>query len=173
MTAYNIILQGVGILGIIASIISFQCRRHKPLMIFRTLNELLFAVQYLMLGAYTGMAMNIVGCIRNMMFAKMVEKEKNTIPARIFFSTAFIVFCLATWAGAKSILIGVAKVISTFAYGSKSTGIVRLLVLFTSIAWLSYNFMVGSYAGFACEAISICSILTGIIRIDILKKKVC
>lgn len=169
MTKYEIIMQGVGVLGIIASIISFQCKRHKPLMVFRTLNEFLFAIQYCMLGAYTGMAMNIIGCTRNLIFAKQVEKGKNTVPARIAFSVAFILFCIATWAGAKSILIGVAKVISTFAYGSKSTGVVRLLVLFTSVAWLIYNFMVGSYAGFACEAFSICSIVTGIIRIDILK----
>ena len=96
MTIYNFVLQGVGVLGIIASILSFQCKRHKPLMIFRTLNEALFAVQYIMLGAYTGAAMNIVGSTRNIIFTKMVEKGKDTKILRAVFSAVFIIFCLAT-----------------------------------------------------------------------------
>ncbi len=170
MTIYNFVLQGVGVLGIIASILSFQCKRHKPLMIFRTLNEALFAVQYIMLGAYTGAAMNIVGSTRNIIFTKMVEKGKDTKILRAVFSAVFIIFCLATWDGVKSILVGIAKVISTFAYGSSSTAFVRIMIFFTSTAWLIYNLMVGSYAGFACEAFTLCSIIAGIIRIDIMKK---
>lgn len=170
MTAYNFIVQALGIAGIVASILSFQCKRHKPLMCLRTANELLFGIQYLMLGAYTGMLANFIGCARNIIFTKMVEKEKNTMNMRLLFSAAFIAMSFFTWAGFKSILIGIAKVVSTYAYGSKSTGFVRIMILITSSIWLFYNFTVKSYAGCACEIFTLCSIITGIIRIDILKK---
>mgnify|MGYP004474564037 FL=1 len=117
-----------------------------------------------------GAAMNIVGSTRNIIFTKMVEKGKDTKILRAVFSAVFIIFCLATWDGVKSILVGIAKVISTFAYGSSSTAFVRIMIFFTSTAWLIYNLMVGSYAGFACEAFTLCSIIAGIIRIDIMKK---
>ena len=170
MTAYNFIVQALGVAGIISSIISFQCKEHKPLMRLRTANELLFGLQYLMLGAYTGMLANFIGCVRNIIFTRMVEKKKSTMNMRFLFSVLFIAMSLFTWAGFKSILIGVAKVMSTYAYGSKNTGFVRIMILLTSSVWLFYDAAVKSYAGCACEIFTLCSIIAGIIRIDILKK---
>lgn len=168
---YQFIIQAIGVIGILSSIISFQCKRHKTLMLFRTGNELFFALQYFLLGAYTGMAMNLVGCLRNTIFSKMVEEKKNTMPMRFLFSGLFLLFSICTWAGLESILIAFAKIISTFAYGSKNTTLVRLLILVTSSSWLVYNIIVRSYAGCACELFTICSILVGIIRFDLKGKK--
>lgn len=168
---FNIFVQLIGVMGIIFSILSFQCKKHKPLMLLRTANELFFALQYILLGANTGAAMNIIGCSRNLIFAKMVEKGKSTVKMRVAFSVIFLMFSIFTWSGFKSILVGIAKVISTFAYGSASTGIVRVLIFITSISWFVYNVIVGSYAGCVCEFLTMCSIVVGIIRIDIPKKK--
>lgn len=164
-----IFVQALGVLGIIASIFSFQCRRHQNIMVFRTLNEVLFAVHYFFLGAYTGVAMNIIGSVRNMLFAKLVKENKSTLLMRWLFSAVFLIFAAFTWAGAKSILSGIAKVVSTFAYGSSDTKILRFLALGTSTAWLIYNITVGSFAGFINEFMTIVSVIIGIIRIDILK----
>ena len=76
MTPKEILIQGIGVLGILASILSFQCRKHSRILALRTANELLFAVQYAMLGAYTGMAMNLVGCVRNTVFSAQVRRGK-------------------------------------------------------------------------------------------------
>lgn len=158
------IAQIAGILGIVASVLSFQCKKHKPLLILRTANELLFGVQYCLLGAYTGMAMNIVGSTRNLIFVKMVEKDKNTLPARIIFSAAFLVFCAFTWDGLKSVMVGIAKVVSTFAYGNKNVALVRILIFFTSAAWFTYNFLVGSTTGCINEFLNILSIIIAVCR---------
>lgn len=171
MTAYDIFVQAIGVIGIISSVLSFQCKNHKPLMIFRTGNEFFFAIQYFLLGAYTGTAMNILGCTRNLIFTKMVEKNKSTVKMRVVFSALFLIFSIFTWSGFKSILVGIAKVLSTVAYGSSNTAFVRILILITSISWFTYNFMVKSYAGCVCEFFTICSIIVGIIRIDLVKEK--
>ncbi len=164
---YNVFVQGIGVLGIIASIISFQCKKHKNIMIFRTATEMLFAVQYFFLGAYTGVAMNVFGSLRNMVFMDMVKKDKNTMIMRYVFSGIFLLFIALTWEGSKSLLSGLAKVTSTFAYGSSNTRVVRIMILLTSTSWLIYNLIVGSYAGFLCELLTIVSIITAIIRIDL------
>lgn len=168
ITLYEFVLQGVGVLGILAAVLAFQCKKHKPLTILRTANEMLFAVQYFMLGAYTGTAMNLVGSLRNLVFIKMVERNKSTKKACFLFSAMFLIFSVFTWEGSKSILVGIAKVVSTFAYGNKNTSVVRILILMTSLSWFVYNFLVKSYAGCVCEAFTIVSIISGIIRIDIL-----
>lgn len=161
-------IQSLGVFGIIASIISFQCKKHNRILLFRTLNELLFGVQYILLGAYTGAAMNFVGCVRNTIFSKKVEHKKDTTIPIIIFSILFTVFGIATWQGPKSILIIVAKVLSTLAYGNKNTTIVRCIVLTTSSSWLLYNIFVNSIAGVACEVFTLCSLISGIIRLDII-----
>lgn len=168
---WDIVTEAVGILGIVAAVIAFQCKRHRNLMIFRTANELLFAVQYGMLGAYTGMAMNLLGSTRNITFAYMVEHKKSTVAARWIFSAVIVAFILLTWEGPKSLLSGIAKTVTTFAYGSSKTSLVRLLTLCTSSAWLVYNLLVSSYAGVACEVFTLVSIIAGIIRIDIRGRK--
>lgn len=176
MEPKDILLHSVGILGILASILSFQCRKHNWILTFRTANELLFALQYLLLGltghadAYTGMAMNLVGCVRNTVFTEQVKRGKSTRITAICFSILFLVFTAVTWAGAKSILIGFAKVVSTLAYGNPNPRVVRLLILLTGSCWLFYNIAVGAWEGVACEALTLISIVTGIVRYDILKK---
>lgn len=172
-TAFWIFVQFLGVLGILASVLSFQCNGHKKLVVLRTLNEFFFGIQYVLLGAYTGAAMNAVGCVRNLFFAKQVESEKSTVGTRFVFSVLFLAFTAFTRAGFKSVLIGIAKVVSTFAYGSSNVFLVRILIFLTSSSWLAYNVFVGSYAGILCEAFSLVSIIAGVIRIDIpeLKRK--
>ena len=166
----EIIIQAVGGLGIIASIISFQCKKHKSILFFRTLNEFFFAIQYFMLCAYTGMAMNLVGCMRNIVFTTQVSKNQKTTLTTIIFSTLFFVFGVYTWQGPKSILIIVAKILSTIAFGNKNTTNVRGILFVTCTSWLIYNYCVFSIAGVLCEAFTLCSLIAGIIRLDILPK---
>lgn len=163
-------VQLIGIFGILASLISFQCKKHNSILCFRTFNEALFALQYLLLGAYTGGAMNIIGCVRNVLFARQVAKGKRTTAATVVFSIIFVIFGILTWQGAKSVLIIVAKVLSTVAYGNKNTTVVRSIIFVTSMSWLIYNYSVFSIAGVVCEAITLISLVVGIIRLDIMPR---
>lgn len=166
----EILIQAFGFGGILAAVIAFQCKKHKTILFWRTTNEFLFAVQYLLLGAYTGMAMNLVGCVRNIIFAHNVERKKNNLPFIIFFCLLFIGSGIYTWQGYASIFIIVAKLITTLAYGNKNTTIVRCCVLVTSSSWLVYNLFAGSDAGVICEILTLSSLVLGIIRLDILPR---
>ena len=163
----ELITHLIGGLGIIASIISFQRKKHNSILFFRTLNEAIFALQFFMLGAYTGMAMNLIGCVRNSMFSKQVAKGKKTTALTFIFCALFFSLGLFTWQGPKSILIIVAKILSTVAYGNKNTTVVRTILFVTCSSWLIYNYCVFSIAGILCEAFTLVSLVIGIIRLDI------
>lgn len=160
-------IQLIGFLGILASIISFQCKRGGNILIFRTLNEMLFAVQYFFLGAYTGTAMNIVGSARNLIFKRQIKNGRSTVVTAVIFCICFTVFGIFTWQGIKSILTIVAKILSTIAYGNKNTTFVRCVILITSASWLIYNAMVFSIAGVICEMFTLGSIIVSLIRYGI------
>ncbi len=166
----NITVQLIGALGIAASVISFQCKKYKSILFFRTVNEFIFAIQYFLLGAYTGMAMNVVGCVRNCIFSRQVEKGQKTTGAMVIFSVLFLIFGIISRQGAKSILIIIAKILSTMGYGNTNTTFVRCMILITSTCWLIYNICVMSIAGVLCETFTLISLIAGIIRMDILPR---
>lgn len=165
MDLFNIFIQFIGVCGVICSLIAFQCKTHGKILFFRTMNEFLFGIQYIFLGAYTGAAMNFLGCARNIFFAQQVKKKQKTVISRIAFSIFFIIMVVFTWSGSKSLLIGIAKVASTFAYGCKNTVVMRIIILVTSTAWLIYNIQAGSLAGMLCEIFTLGSIIVALLRI--------
>ncbi len=171
MSIYDILIQLIGYIGLACAVIAFQCKSHKRVMIFRTLNEMFFAVQYFCLASYTGVVMNLVGSLRNMIFARQVQKGKSTMLWQIIFSVAFFALGILTSKGLVSIMVIVAKIVTTVAYSMKNTKYIRLLTLPTSICWLVYNIFCNSTAGILCEAFTIFSIVTAIIRIDIVGEK--
>ena len=109
----EILIQLIGVLGILASCAAFQCKKHRHILNLRTLSEFIFAVQYLLLGAYTGMAADLIGCLRNQIFTRQIAAGKKTNGSIAIFSLAFALFGILTWEGPKSILVIIAKVLST------------------------------------------------------------
>lgn len=168
MDTYQIIAQIVGYIGLAFSFVAFQCKSHRNLMICRTGNEVLFAVQYFMFASYTGMAMNLVSSVRNLVFARLVKNNKSTLPYQIGFSVIFVIFGILTWDGLISLAVVLAKIISTVSYGVKNTRVIRLATIPVSSFWLAYNIHCASQAGVLCEVFSLVSIATAIIRIDII-----
>ncbi|MCQ2484476.1 MAG: YgjV family protein [Clostridia bacterium] len=171
MDKFNFIAQLIGYVGLLSSFIAFQCKKHRNLMIFKTGNEVLFAIQYLMLASYTGMAMNTISSVRNIIFAYLVSKNKSTLPFQIAFSVLFIVFGIITWNDIISLAVITAKIITTVIYGIKNTRVARFATIPVSSFWLIYNIQCSSQAGVLCEVFSLVSVISAIIRIDIIEKR--
>ena len=115
----DIFIQIIGFIGVAMAIISFQSNKHRAIMIFKTASGLAFAVQFIFLGAYTGVVMNVIGSIRNIVFARLVSKSKSTMPAIIFFSVIVVASGVLTWEGAIGRLAITGKLITTVSYGMK------------------------------------------------------
>lgn len=168
---WTILVQGIGFVGVVATLAAYQCRQYKWIIGLRTLNELAFTVQYLFLGAWTGAAVGVLGCVRNGIFLRLNRQGKSTKLWRVVFCVIFVAASLLTWSGFKSILTSVAKVASTISYGSPNPRLIRLVTLCSSACWLLYNFYVASAAGVLGEVVTLTSVLIGIVRFDLLGQK--
>lgn len=166
----QIAIQIIGFIGALLAIISFQSNRHGVIMALKTASETVFAVQLMLLGAYTGVAMNIIGSVRNLIFAALVKKGKSTTPWIIVFSVLTVVFGVLTWAGPISLLAIAGKLITTVAYGMKNPSGVRLLTIPSCLCWGVYNALNFSLAGICTEAFSLASIIAGEVRYRKLRK---
>ena len=165
---WTILVQGIGFVGVISTLVAYQCKQYKWIIGLRTLNELAFTVQYLFLGAYTGVAVGVLGCVRNGIFLHLNRRGKSTRLWRGVFCLVFVVASLLTWSGFKSILTAVAKVASTISYGSPNPRLIRLVTLCSSTCWLIYNSYVASAAGVLGELVTLTSVVVGIVRFDLM-----
>jgi hypothetical protein len=170
------------------NIISMQFNTHGMVMLFKSLGSFLFALQYLLLGAFTGMVMDIIGVIRNFVFAYNVKKGKSNKLWIVLFSAitliAGVVTIILTWnamlsaltrwtdnakalttlAVIISVLSILAKLLSTIGYGAKSAHAIRMINLPTFSMWVVYNFISFSIAGIISDIMSIISIIIAEIR---------
>lgn len=159
--------RAVGIFGIFVNVAAFQCKKHSNLVLYKTLNEGAFGLQYLLLGAYTGFGMNVVSMVRNFLFRSRVKKGKSNLFFQIFFSVFFLIIGILTWDGPKSIIVILAKILTTVAYGISDTAKVRLLNFPSATAWMIYNSAVGSWEGALNEVFTLGSLVVGVIRLDL------
>ena len=162
----NICIRLFGLLGIASTVAAYQCKKHSWMIGLRTANELLFAAQYLLLGGYTGAALNVLSSCRNIIFIERVKKEKSTNLWRIVFSVIFIIISIFTFSGFPTVIFCVGKVITTYVYGSRNLTFVRVMTIVTGIMWITYNFILGAYEAIAADLLTVVSAGIAIRRID-------
>lgn len=165
----ELFVQGVGFLGMALSLYSIQHRSYKRVVLFRILNELIFGFQSLLLGAYTGAAANFAACLTNSVYMLRIRKGKSTLPFQICFCILFILIGILTWHGPVSILVMIAKVLSTVSFGINNTRIIRRINLIITPIWLVYDIAVFSLAGILSDLLYFISVISAVIRRDILK----
>lgn len=167
---FEILIQGIGFVGIVAAIIAFQAKKHRNIILFRNANTLLFALQYLLLDAYSGAAMNMLSFVRNEIYSWCIKKNKKTIYAQMVFCGIYIVSGILTWAGIESLIIIISKFFSTYAYGIKDTKWLRIFTLISVSCMLVYNIYARSWAGVICEVFTIISLIIALVRFYVLPK---
>lgn len=174
----QILVRALGMLGLISSVIPFQFKRHKHIVLCKGLSTVFFASQYFVQGAYfsvagafTGAWMDLVSSGRNYLYYKFVEKKWSTLPIILFFCIMYTAIAATTWGGWLSLLPLVAKLISTVSYGMKNERLLRLITLPSCILWVIFNCIVGTYEAAIGDALSFLSIMIAIYKFDIRKPK--
>ena len=157
----------IGIIGLILTFAAFQTNKHKNIVIIKLVSEFVFGVQYLLVGAYTGCALNILGSVRNFTYLKLDEKGKSTRIAMFIFMAVFTVAAVLTWDSWLSIFPLVGKLFSTAAYSLKDPRKIRLLNVPTAIMWVIYNVTFGMWEALFPDSMSLVSVMIAIVRFDI------
>lgn len=161
-----IIVQAIGFVGVLFYLISFQIKSNKMLFLMQMIGTVMFAVQFLLLGAISGMASLVGVIIRNMFLVKY--RDWAWVRSRWmegFFVAAFVVICIVTWTGPISLLPLLGAAGATVAYWTDNAQKIRLGTLVcVSPSWLIYDIIVGSWAGVLNESIILISIFISIWR---------
>ena len=156
------IAQGIGFIAMALVVWSFQKNDKRKLLWIQALASAVFAIHFILLGAWTGMGMNLIQIPRNLVFAAKTEKHKWLWTA--VFVGAVIIIGIFTWESPISLMPICSISLSTIVFRMKNPKHIRFCSLPISVLWLIYNIMSWSIAGVMNESFCLLSILIAIIR---------
>lgn len=164
MTVMEFIGQIFGLIAVVISFVAYQMPTQKKILFMNMLVTVAILLNYAFLGATTGVILNVVCFIRNIIF---MNRDKK------FFSYKFYPYLLMviigglsflTSEGAHSILITIGLIINTFALSLTNPQATRYCMAISCSFIFAYNIFVFSIGGMINEAVAIISSVIGIIR---------
>jgi len=165
----NLVAQGIGMFGLIFAIFSFQNNKRNLILFFLGMAQMFFIFHFVLLGIWTAAAMNIVGSTRTFFFIFRGRKKwTDSIAIMFIFICLFLIAGVTSWQNWLSILPIIAMIIETIGLWQKNPRLIRFIVFVPHPMWLTYNFIHRSYPGVLTEVFILVSLITGIIRFDIL-----
>lgn len=166
MTTETIIVQGIGIAGVVCFVISYQIKSNKGLYIIQMAGTALFCIQFLLLGAITGCLNLVVIIIRNIMLTGFDKWAWVRWKGWVWITTGVcVVILISTWQGPLGLLPFIALVGSTIGYWTNNAQKIRLSnMVCASPAWLIYDACICSVGGVLNESITLISVLISIYR---------
>jgi len=154
----------IGAVAVSLFFISYQVSDKKKLLIIQSVATGANCLQFLLLGAYSGFALNIVCIIRNMLFYYRDKKFLSGIWLPYTMSIVMAVVSAFSWDGYHSLFIIGGLMINTVCMGLCDAQNLRKSTLITCPMVIIYNVFEGAYSGIVSESISICSAIIGIVR---------
>lgn len=156
--------QIFGWVAALFNFISYQSKSQKTLLIFNILTSFSICISYLFLGAFSGMALNIVCMLRGLAYGFLSNTPKMKKLWRFIMPVAMGICGVFSWQGISSLLIIVALVLNTIYLASPNVQKIRYSIIFTSSLILIYNIIFSIWGGVFNELIAISSSIIGIIR---------
>lgn len=167
MEPHIIIAQIIGLVAMAFSFITYQMKSNRGVMVMLSLATTLFCIHYSILGATTGLVLNIVGIVRNICYYFKDKKVLSSKVVPIILAAIMAVLSVFTWEGYHSTFFVVGITINTLAMGYLSSQGLRKSILLTSTLILIYDALIPgnpSVSGMLNETIAITSSIIGIIR---------
>ncbi len=176
----NYIIQAIGLVAMAFCISSFQQKSQKGIVIFQIVSASLFTLHFGLLGAISGCLLNGLGAVRAVVYSQRDKAWAAHIAWPILFSAAsFVIYalnfiCFGLAPSLRNLLLellpAVATVLTNIALRCEKAAAVRMLCLFNSPLWLTYNAVAGSLGGALTESFCLVSIIIGMLRLDRKKK---
>ncbi len=166
---HDILVQGIGAIGVVLSMLVYQQKTRRNLLICKLSGDVFFVVHYLLLSAYSGAIISTIAILRSLVFMNEDRKwAKKSIWVPIFITIAIVSGCLTAknW---FSVLPIIASVTAILSFAQQKPSVTRILFFPISACMITYDFFCGSYSGILNEILAFISCIIGILRHD--KKK--
>lgn len=158
-----------GIAAVVFFLLSYQQKKRSRIIAFNVLSRTLYVLQYLLLGAFEGAALDIMGMLSSMLAQKKSSAwiKRNIKAVFIGVNLLVIVMGLLLYENIFSLFPIIGVLLHTSAFWMDDERRIRLVSLLGSPFWLVYNLVSGAYGSAAGDLLTIGSILIAIWRYDL------
>ncbi len=169
----KVIANIIGVVAVAIFVLSYQQKTRKGIVLCNVVSRILYVVQYLLLFAFEGAVLDIVG-----IGASVLAQRKDTPLIKKHVKTvAFLVNALIVAAGLLmyknpfSLLPMLGVLLHTGAFWFSNEKTIRIISLIGSPCWLMYNLYSCAYGSALGDALTIGSIVLALIRYDFKRKE--
>ena len=167
----NFWIQMIAIVAIFFWVISIQQKKQYKILLWQTISNLVYTIQYFLLGVYTASAMNLISTVRCFLFYKQ-KKERKKIKESwlIGFILLLIIFGILTYDGYLSLIPVIITIFYTISSYMKDAKWIRIVILIAAFIWIYYNYVVGAYICVIGNVFEIISGTLAVIRFSNVKE---
>jgi len=165
----DIVAQVVGLCAVILFLLSYQQKKRIHIILYNTISRFLYILQYVLLGAYAGAVLDILGAVSSVAAGRkhtgFIKKHTTAvmllINACIITAGVTIAILNNSWIDLFS-LVGV--LLHTIAFWINNEKIIRIVSLIGTPFWLVYNFLSRAYGSALGDLLTLFSIVIAMIR---------
>lgn len=163
----------VGIIAVVFYLIGYLQKKRKNIILLNVTSRILYIIQYLLLSAFEGAALDISGVIASIVAGKkdsgFVKKHLSLFILGV--DLLIIGAGILTWKNIFSLLPIIGVILHTGAFFINDEKKIRIVSFLGSPFWLAYNFISGAYGSCVGDVLSMVSIAVAMIRYDLPKKQ--
>jgi len=167
------IANAVGILAVIVFVLSYQQKTRRGIVICNVISRGLYVVQYLLLFAFEGAVLDVLG-----MIASVLAQKKDTLFIKkhlkaviIGINAVIVIAGLLLYKNIFSILPMMGVLLHTGAFWLDNEKHIRRISFLGSPFWLVYNLVTGAFGSAIGDIMTMVSIGIAMIRYDFKKKR--
>ncbi len=165
----KIISQIIGLIAVAIFLLSYQQKKRKNIIILNTISRCLYILQYILLGAFSGAVLDILGA-----FSSVIAGKKHTEFIKKHTTTLLIIVNITiVISGGIIALINrnpldllpiVGVLLHTSAFWINNEKNIRRVSLLGSPFWFVYNFLSEAYGSAIGDVLSMLSIVIAMIK---------
>ena len=156
----------VGYIAIVASMLIYQQKTRKNLLICKAVTDMLWIIHYFLLGAYTGAVVTCVALVREVVFFRSDWRDKNSKYILVIFLCVSALCTALTWGGIFSIFAMLCSMLSIVSFWIGEPKVSRVMAFPISGCMLIYGVANGSMAVLINEVLVMVSSVIGILKHD-------
>lgn len=164
MNWVNFIGQIFGVAAVILGFVSFQMNTQKKVLAAQIATSVVFIIHYILIGAVSAVALNVVGLFRNIAYFHRDKKILSSRYVPVFFAVVMAMMGILSWQNMYSLLIIAGITINTVCLSFKDPQNLRKSILISSPLVLLYDVAVFSLGGIVYESVAVISSVIGIIK---------
>ena len=164
----RLLAQIIGIVAVVAFLLSYQQKKRKNIIILNAISRVLYIIQYVMLGAFEGAVLDILGTVSSVA-AQRKDKgfiARHTKLVFIAINLLMIAAGLVLYKNIFSLFPVAGVLLHTMAFWINDEKTIRKVSFCGSPFWLAYNFASCAYGSALGDMLTMISIGVAMYRYD-------